>query len=146
MANAHVNVTKTVDGKQITKPRYHAIPEEAMSTATVTALAKLRAANEAAKAAREAFEALLAADIDGALVDVEGFGSDLPLIPEGFAPLYGYNFGRIAVAAIPSTEKKTKAAATKTAVKFKAKAAPVQAAPATMPEMPATLIRKGKKV
>ena len=151
MANhhAHCTVTKVKDGKEETKARYHAIcnmadAKEALSSGAFEAFRRWQDANKVAEGARKGFEAFMASnDLADATVNVEGFDVDgvpldLPLVPEGYLPVFGYNFGRIAVAAIPAEDKRGAKKAAKTALKLKPKAAPAETTAAPVPTVPAT--------
>lgn len=133
------------------KTRYHTIPVEAMPDSLANAYSKLQEANKAAQEARELVEKLATGFVADLTVEIDdskmGIKGEYALVPTGYEPVFGYNFGKFAVGAVPATEKKGKGATVKSAIKFGSKPAPKAETKAeTFPEMPTTLIRGGKKV
>lgn len=76
------------------EPVWTQIDTETLNATATAALAKLRAANEAARAAREQFEAIITDLIDPA---------------DGERVIFGYRFGKLSLAIVPADKPKAKA-------------------------------------
>ena len=78
------------------EPVWTQIDTETLNATATAALAKLRAANEAARSAREAFEAIITDLIDPA---------------DGERVIFGYRFGKLSLAIVPADKPKAKTSA-----------------------------------
>lgn len=101
--------TDKESGKVTIKPKYHEVPLIGDLQALFDQRKELVAQIKAIEAKMESAATELSKT---AMVPYEG--QDKPMVPEGFTPIYGYNFGKFSLAAIPSEAKlERKAAAPK---------------------------------
>lgn len=144
MTETNIHYTQKRNKQGEVKTRYHSIPPEAMPEPMRSAWEKLRIANQAAAAERAAFESVATQCSKVLTVNIEGYGEDLPLVPEGYAPVFGYQYG-FGIGAVPLADKKTKGTTAKATVNFaklySADGKPKAETP-EMPELPASLKRE----
>jgi hypothetical protein len=98
-------------GKTTIKPKYHEVPLVGNLQALFD---ERKTLVQAVKAIETKMEAEATALSTTATVPHDGH--DRPMVPEGFTPIYGYNFGKFSLAAIPveaKIERKAKAPAAK---------------------------------